>query len=320
MRLRVNKLTSISETNFDVIIIGGGPAGLSAAMVLGRCRRKVLVCDNGGQRNRHSEALHGYLTRDGINPNEFLRKAYEELVKYNILILRTTITNINQYENGFQVTQDTGLVLNAKKILLATGISDILPDIPGIMNYYGKSIFHCPYCDGWEVSDKAIAVYSKGGSFQLALSMKTWSNDVILLTDGFTKISQKWKQRLSSAGIDIIKSRITGLKGDNHLLKEIEFLNRSSIKRDVIFFSTGYRQNSVFAESLGCNLSKKGTVLFDKKQRTNIKGVFVAGDASMDMKFVIVAAAEGAKAGVAINIALQEEEMLNTAYVAEQAI
>jgi len=281
-------------------------------MILGRSRRKVLICDSGKKRNRHSKALHGYLTRDGINPNEFVRICEEELTKYDIEKHNCTVVDVYPFEDGFQIREESGVVINSKKILLATGITDSLPEIPGIIEFYGRSIFHCPYCDGWEFRDKSVAVYSKGGSFQLALSMKTWSEDIILLTDGFTNISRKWKERLNVAGIPVIKSRITGITGSDGLLETVEFLNRDPIRRDVIFFSTGYKQSSNFAEVLGCNLSKKGTVLFDKKQRTNVKGVFVAGDASMDMKFVIVAAAEGAKAAVAINIALQEEEMINT--------
>lgn len=300
-----------NSNQYDVIIVGGGPAGLNAALVLGRSRRKVLVCDNQKQRNRFSHAMHGFLTRDGINPSEFLDLARNELSNYNVQNIITTIVDIKPIEKGFRLLQDSGVELYSKKILLATGISDILPDIPGIMDFYGTSVFHCPYCDGWESRDKPIAVYSKEGPYQLALSMKTWSSDIILLTDGINKISHKWKQRLSAAGISIITSKIIALKGSDGLLSEIEFENNEPIKREVIFFSTGYTQNCDFATKLGCKLSNKGTVLFDKKQRTNVKGVFVAGDTSMDMKFVIVAAAEGAKAGVAINIALQEEEITN---------
>lgn len=302
----------MTDQRFDVIVIGGGPAGLSAALILGRSRRTVLIYDNGGQRNRHSHALHGYLTRDAINPNEFIRIAEDELIKYDVQRVKSTVTEVNPCEHGFQVKDDSGSIMYSRIVLLATGISDVLPDIPGVMEYYGRSIFHCPYCDGWEFRDKAIAVYSKGSAYQLALSMKTWSNDIILLTDGVARINQKWKHRLNNAAIPIFKSKITGLNGTDGKLDEIQFKDHEPVKRDVIFFSTGYTPNSPFAGMLGCNLSKKGTVLFDKKQRTNVKGVFVAGDACMDMKFVIVAAAEGAKAGVAINIALQEEEIVRS--------
>jgi thioredoxin reductase len=294
---------------YDVIIIGGGPAGLNAALVLGRCRRAVLICDNSNQRNIKAKNLHAYLTRDGINPNEFLQIASMETVKYDIKRCMTTITSARKLEGCFELISDKGESFLSKKLLLATGVQDNIPQLPGIEELYGVSVHHCPYCDGWEVKEKALAVYAKGKpAFSLARSLKTWSDDVILFTDGSTELSLEEKSVLNSSGIKIIKNRIKKIEGENGYLRRIVFFNNEYVEREAMFFSAGHFQKSNLAFQLGCRFSRKGHILTNLKQKTSVEGVFAAGDAARDIQFVIVAASEGAKAGVAINIELQEEE------------
>ena len=149
---------------YDVVIVGAGPAGLSAALVLGRCRRSVLVCDNGHPRNEASQAMHGYLSRDGTPPREFLRTAREELHRYATVQLRdVTVTDARCVEGSrFETSLETGEVVRSRKLLIATGVRDNLPAIDGFAELYGRSVFHCPYCDGWEVGDQPLAVYGQG--------------------------------------------------------------------------------------------------------------------------------------------------------------
>jgi thioredoxin reductase len=195
-------------------------------------------------------------------------------------------------------------------MLIATGIKDNLPPVPGIDKLYGKSVFHCPYCDGWESKDKIIAVYANGkAAFALSLSLKTWSDNVFVCSDGPHRLRQNDKEIMELSGIKIYTSKIKCLNSNDTLLTSIELTDGEIIKADVLFFSSPQYQKSVLAEKIGCKINNKGYVLFGKNQSTNIKGLYVAGDAANDIKFVIVAAAEGAKAAIAINKELREEEI-----------
>lgn len=304
----------IDKNLYDVIIIGGGPAGLNAAVVLGRCRRKVLLFDTGKQRNRHSAGIHNYLTRDDILPRDFLHLSHKEVRKYGVQIIHIEASVAKKNENGFfSVTDSKGVLYNAKKILIATGLTDRLPSLEGFEKYFGKSVFHCPYCDGWEVKDKQIGVYARNkNGFDLALSLTTWSHSVTYFTDGKNKLKQEEISKLNKIGIPVITGEIQKLLGRNGKLTGIAFKNKDICPCDALFFVNGYSQQSDIVESLGCILNKKKVVVTNRFGQTNIAGVFVAGDASRDMHFVVVAAAEGAKAGVIINKELQKEES-NTA-------
>lgn len=293
----------------DCIIIGGGPAGLNAAVVLGRCRRKVLVFDTGHYRNRASHGMHNYLTRDGILPAEFLQISRQELHKYGVKIINRRIINARKNEEDiFLVCDEEGNAYHSKKLLVATGLSDQVPNIKGFKEFYGKSVFHCPYCDGWEVRDKKLAVYARDKEgWELALTLKGWSNEVIYFTDGKGKIKPSQMEYLHANEVAVIKDPLSHLDGKNGQLKKVVLKNGKSITCDALFFVNGFTAQCNLAEAFGCNMTKKGVVITNLSQQTNITGLYVAGDASKDMHFVVVAAAEGAKAGVNINKELQKE-------------
>jgi len=295
---------------FDVIIIGGGPAGLNAAIVLGRCQRKVILFDNGKQRNRSSGGLRNYLTRDNIPPLEFLKICYQELKKYGVIFQAAEIERAEKHGTGiFKVTDSQGISYYSKKLLVATGLRDNIPLLKGIEPLYGKSVFHCPYCDGWEVRDKNIGVYAKiRNGFELALSLQTWSKKVTLYTNGRKYLKPIEIEVLQRKKIRIITEKILRLDGKNGLIREIVLTSGIKNKCDALFFSNGYEQQCRIAESLGCDMNKSGIVITNRLQQSNIKGLYVAGDVSKDMHFVVVAAGEGAKAGVSINKELQKEE------------
>lgn len=293
----------------DCIIVGGGPAGLNAAVVLGRCRRKVLLFDTATHRNRYSHGMHNYLTRDDILPQDFLDIARKEIKKYGVQTVNRKVANTRKNSDGFFVAKDEeGKLYYAKKMLIATGLSDNVPDIPGFKELYGKSIHHCPYCDGWEVRDKALGVYARNkNGFELALALKGWSDNVTYYADGKNKLKPTEVETLSLNNIPIVSYPIERLEAKGDKLKAVVFKNDESRDCDALFFVNGFEQQCNLAETFGCNMTKKGVVLTNRYQQTNIEGLYVAGDASKDMHFVVVAAAEGAKAGVLINKELQKE-------------
>jgi thioredoxin reductase len=293
----------------DVIIIGGGPAGLNAAIVLGRCRRKVLLFDTAEYRNRHSHGMHNYLTRDDILPSDFISISHKEIQKYGIKRIQKKIVHARKNEAGVFVAKDQdGNFYNSRKMLVATGLADTIPDVEGFKELYGQSIFHCPYCDGWEVRDKKIGVYARNKEgWELALALKGWSDHVTLYTDGKNKVKPYQQERLSKYNAPVNTLPIARVVGNDGKLQKIIFKNGNEEACDAIFFVNGYTQQCNLAETFGCEMSNKGVVKANKMQQTNIPGLYVAGDASRDMHFVVVAAAEGAKAGVSINKELQAE-------------
>jgi thioredoxin reductase len=295
---------------FDAVIVGGGPAGLSAALVLGRCRRQVLLCDDGHPRNAPSRALHGFLTRDGIPPAELLNIAREQLRKYpTVQIRQAHVRDATREDDHFDLSLEDGPSVTCRKLLLATGVCDNLPPLNGLDDFYGMSIFHCPYCDGWEVRDQPIAVYGPGDSAAgLALEMTAWSANLMVCTGG-GGMEQRDVDRLAAHGIAMRDEPIERLEGANGQLERITFIEGTPHFCRALFLSTGSRQHSDLAEKLGCVFNDKGAVATGKYEKTNIPGLYVAGDASRLVHLAIVAAAEGAQAAFAINTALLKEDL-----------
>jgi len=296
---------------YDVIIVGAGPAGLSAATMLGRCRRRVLVCDTGRPRNAASHAMHGFLTRDGIAPLEFLRIAREQLQRYETVEIRDeeVVAAECRGDSRFHVELAGGSTFETRKLLIATGVVDNLPDLPGFRELFGTSVFHCPYCDGWEVRDQPIAIYGRAArGLGLSLEMTAWSRDLVLCTDGPSEIDDEGLARLARNGIAIREDRVTRLEGTNRL-ERIVFASGEPLERRALFFTTGQIQRSSLAVRLGCEFNDKGTVRTGLYETTHLKGLYVAGDASRAVQWVIVAAAEGAEAAFAINTDLLKEDL-----------
>lgn len=293
----------------DVIIVGGGPAGLSAALVLGRCRRSVLVCDDGRYRNDPSRALHGFLSRDGMHPAELRRIGREQMERYGIEYRCVRVTDARPQGNHFEVTLEGGERMECRKLLLGTGVTDKIPEIDGFERYLGFGVFHCPYCDGWEHRDGTLAVFGAGkNGAGLAVSLKTWSADVVLCTNGPAGLKPQEAERLRANGITVREQKIARLEGSEDAMEAIVFQDGSRLERKAIFLSTGQNQRCDLAGKLGCRFTRKGVVQTGKLEGTNIPGLYVAGDASRDVQLAIVAAAEGAKAAIAINQSLAEED------------
>ncbi len=295
---------------YDVVIVGAGPAGLSAALILGRSRRHVLVCDTGKPRNAASHAMHGFLSRDGMPPAEFLRVAREQLRQYDSVDMRDIeVIAAECIDSRFHVTLQGGGRVTARKLLIATGVVDNVPDIPGFRDLYGTSVFHCPYCDGWEVRDRPLAINGRGArGLGLSLELTGWSRDLVLCTDGPSELPVEDLARLERHGIRVRTDRVVRLEGSGRL-ERIVFDAGEALAREALFFTTGQTQQSFLAHGLGCEINEKGTVRTGKYEATHLPGLFVAGDASRAVQWVIVAAAEGAEAAFAINTDLLKEDL-----------
>ena len=298
-----------ARLDFECIVVGAGPAGLSAALMLGRCRRAVLVCDVGAPRNARSRGLHNYLTRDGILPTEFLALARAEVSRYPSVELREVeVVDATRVPEGFRVACADGAQLLTGKLLLATGVVDELPELDGLDELYGTSVHHCPYCDAWEWRDQPIAVYGRGEEgAALALGLTVWTDDIVLCTDGPGGLGETDRDQLQRRAIDIREEKVLRLEGTNGKLDHIVFHGGERLRRRALFIYCGQHQRSDLARKLGCRFTSRGAVNTGSCEATDVPGLYVAGDSSKEAQFVIVAAAEGAEAGMAINRALLKE-------------
>jgi len=302
----------------DVIIVGAGPAGLSAALVLGRCRRDVIVIDSEQPRNAKSRAVNNYLTRDHTPPAKMRAAGMEEVLGYGVKVIRGRVKHAEKLADGCFMVRTAGEMdasgsrrlgeeYVGRKLLLATGVRDILPDIPGFADFYGSSIHHCPYCDGWEHRGERLVAFGEGdAAIGLALALRTWSDRVTACTHG-TKPSEELRVRATRRGIVVCEAPVTELRGQGDCLRSVELADKGSIQCEAMFFNTGQAQRSQLPALLGCEFKDDGGVRTSDRQCTGIEGLYAAGDADKEVQFVIVAAAEGATAAVAINRELQEE-------------
>jgi thioredoxin reductase len=298
----------------DVVIVGGGPAGLSAALILGRCRRTVLLCDRGTPRSWASRAMHGFITRDGMPPDEFAALALQELERYPCVTFhRQEVQDAARSEDGFQVVAGA-LRVHSRKLLIATGLQDELPAIEGLAALFGTSVFQCPYCDGWEFRDRPLAAYGRRGrGLQMARALTAWSSDLVLCTDGASGFSPAERRHLEGNSIRLVEQRVLRLESEQGLLHRIVFRDGSSIERDAMFFDTPSRGQSDLTARLGCRFNRHGGVVCGKYEATSVPGLYVAGNIVRNVQLSIVAAAEGASAAFGINRALTREDFARRA-------
>jgi thioredoxin reductase len=293
-------------TNVDVVIIGGGPAGLSASIVLGRARRSVVLFDHGKYRNFAADAVHCYLGLDGVAPGEFRARGINEAHRYGVRIKFAEVTSakvIPSHQPGitqFQIVAEHQLFL-CRALILATGIQDQLPNIPGLKQFYGHTVHHCPYCDGWEHRDKRlVALGGLESATELALSLRGWSTNVTACTHG-QGLAASARQKLAVNGVELRIQMITQLTGEGRSIRKVIFDGGDHICCDALFFSADQTQSSEIPTSLGCGTGDDGLVATNDKQCANIEGLFIAGDIHSDVQMVSVAAAEGVIAATSAN-------------------
>jgi thioredoxin reductase len=294
---------------YDVAIVGAGPAGMSAALFLGRCCRRVLLCDVGLPRNRASRSVNGFLTRDGVPPEELRQAARAELARYETVELRETlVTDVSRQSGGFQLVLADGATALARKLLLATGVVDELPAITGLPAFWGRGVFPCPYCDAYELRGRPLGVLGRGDeALALCRALTSWTDDITLFSDGPTELRADDLAALRAANVAVVRERVEAVEGaDGHLCRVL-LAGAPAVACQGLFVSAGQHQRSPLLERLGCTPGPTGRVGTEWHGGTETPGLYLAGDASEGVQFAIVAAAEGAMAAFEINRSLVRE-------------
>jgi thioredoxin reductase len=297
----------MKEQHVEVVIVGGGAAGLSAALVLGRARRRVAVIDAGQPRNAPAAHMHGFLSRDGMPPSELLAAGRAEVTGYGVRIIEDRVLDI---EPGFTVRLSSGGALRARRILLATGVTDELPDIDGIRDRWGKDLLHCPYCHGWEVRDKPLGVLgSIPGSVQHALLVRQWSDDVIFFAHTY-ELTDDERRQLGARDVHVEEGVVTKLVIDIDRLRGVALADGHIIERTAVFVRPGnVPHNDGLVAALGCDRNDAGFVTVDATGRTSNPGVWAAGNVVDPRAQVITSAGAGSAAAIAINADLVQDDV-----------
>jgi thioredoxin reductase len=305
-------------TTLDCIVIGAGPAGLSASLFLSRYRRRVLTFHNSSPRNLYSHGVHGLIGHDGILPTELLARARDEVASYGGIIIEACVTGVERLDDGnFRVTASGGSSearsFDARRLLLATGLKDVIPNCPGFREFYGASVHHCPDCDGFEVTGKRVAVMGRGKeTVGFTLGLLTWTDKLTLITNGVEdELDDELRAKLARFDIPITHQQIFALEGDvkQCKLERVRFTDGDALECDALFFNLGTYPSTDFHLALGCRLDEEcGLIEVDDEQQTSVEGVYAAGDITPRSQLAVVAAAEGAMAAIHIHKSLVPPE------------
>jgi thioredoxin reductase len=304
---------------YDVVVIGGGAAGLSAALVLTRARRRVAVVDAGRPRNAPAAHMQGFLGSDGLAPRELLAAGRAEVAGYGGELITGTVVNVSATATAtatatagggrFDVVLDDGRSLRTRRVLVTTGLRDELPDIPGVRERWGRDLLHCPYCHGYEVRDQPVGVL--GGTAEAiahAQLIRQWSDDVVLFTNG-TVITADQREQLTARAVGVVDAAVVRLVIEDDQLAGVELESGQTVRRTAVFVRPGFVPNDGLLAGLGCTSHDNGWVVTDATGRTSVPGVWAAGNAVNPRAQVITAAGEGSAAAIEINGDLVSEEI-----------
>lgn len=298
----MNKADAMGKV--DCAIIGGGPAGLQAALVLGRARRSVALIDDNRPRNAVTRASHGFLTRDGVKPAEFRRIAYEEVLRYpSVAHERWQALEIKGEDGAFTITGEGGERVEARKVIISAGLKETFPDIPGLREVYGTSMFNCPFCDGWELRDQPlIVVTGQEGAFHMTQTIFGWSKDLVVCTNGrtesFTADEKAW---LDKRNIPVVEQAVSAFYHQDGVLREVAFADGTAVTRSGGFIAPAWTPKAGFHESMQYERNALGGIVAGEFGKSSVPGLFAAGDAAYVMPSqLIYAAADGGKAAVGV--------------------
>jgi thioredoxin reductase len=298
----------MTDKNFDVIIIGGSYAGLAAAMALGRALRNVLVIDNGLPCNRQTPQSHNFITHDGRAPGVIAALAKQQVQQYpTIQFFDGLAISAEKTKTGFNVaTADQ--TFSAAKLIFATGIRDLMPDIPGFSECWGISVIHCPYCHGYEVRNQKTGIFGNGDfGFELAKLISNWTKDVTLFTNGASTLTAEQTQKLQEHEIQIIEKEFEKLEHHNGHLQNIRFKDQTQMALTALYAPRPFEQHCNIPETLGCALTDEGYLQTDAFQKTTVDGVYACGDNTNKLRTLANAVATGTTAGMILN-----KELINT--------
>jgi thioredoxin reductase len=297
-------------SEYDVVIIGGGAAGLSAALVLSRARRKVAVVDAEAPRNAPAARLHGFLSRDGLPPGELLAAGRAEVEGYGGEVIQGAVASATQDSpSAFQVHLADGAVLSARRLLVATGLRDELPEIPGVRERWGQDVLHCPYCHGYEVRDRQLGVVGGGpNAVHQAQLVRQWADDVVFFPHT-TELTADEREQLRARAIGVVEGTVVRLVVESGTLYGVELEDGSMIRRGAVFVGPRFVPNDDLLAGLGCVVDDNGWAVTDATGRTSVPGVSVAGNTANPRAQVITAAGEGSAAAIALNADLVDDDV-----------
>ncbi len=297
----------MTSSPYDVVIVGGGAAGLSGALVLGRARRRIAVVDAGSPRNAPAAHMQGFLSRDGMPPADLLAAGRAEVTVYGVELIEDQVIGV---EAGFAVRLASGRVLEARRLLIATGVRDELPDIAGARGRWGRDLLHCPYCHGWEVRDQPIGVLgTRPGSVQHALLVRQWSDDVVFFVHTM-ELGSDERRRLEARGVQVVHGAVGRLVVDEDRLTGVELVDGRVIPRVAVFIRpSNVPHGDGLLGRLGCDVDQAGFPVVDAVGQTSVVGVWAAGNVVDPRLQVITSAGAGSAAAIAINASLVEEDI-----------
>lgn len=301
----------MKENNqYDVIIVGGSYSGLAAGMALGRALRKVLIIDSGNPCNEQTPHSHNFLTNDGKTPGEIAGLAKRQVQQYETVnFLNAWVTAGNRTGNGFEIQIQSGEIFTARKLVFATGIKDIMPDIPGFTDCWGISVLHCPYCHGYEVRHQKTGILANGDiGFELSSLISNWTDDLTLYTNGKCTLSDEQIRKLQKHHIDINETEIERIEHRNGYIENIVFKDGTYTSVKALYARLPFVQHSAVPQSLGCEVSTEGYLKIDSLQRTTIPGLFACGDNASRIRTVANAVSMGTTTGLAVNKEIIEED------------
>ncbi len=299
----------IIPENFDCIIVGGSYAGLSAAMALGRSLRNILVLDGGEPCNEQTPHSHNFLTQDGKTPGEILKLARQQVAYYNtVQFLNDSATEGRKIKEGFQITTATGKSFHGKRLIFATGIKDILPDIPGFAECWGKSVIHCPYCHGYEFRNRKTGLFANGErAFHLTSLIRNLTNDLTILTSGPADFTPEQWQKFDRNRIAIKEGEIVEIEHSSAAtLQNVVFKSGEKLNFEVVYAVIPFKQHSAIPVDLGCELNEHGYIHTDDLKRTSVEGVYACGDNASSMRSLAQAVFSGNFTGATVNRDLSE--------------